>query len=251
MDENLSMEANASGPANADSPAILVDQSTDVDLSMVANSDASGRSIGSEDPIINHLSTQARIPDFALFHTHAVKDAIVRELILLVEVKPYKDQTPESDYELAKHFAGLSLQVVTQALFALDESSDITEVKVLCIVGWHWRMIGPFRTGKRNTNVPHVGYRKPKDKGVIMLPNMPKGKFHDVVLGNPASAIQDGYNTDYLGALKSAWVQARETLSSGFRNIFDLDINGAIVDYNAEFKTEWAIMINDAKIVRK
>lgn len=248
------MEANVSGHANADSSFILVsDLTTDVDLSMVANSDASVVSLGSiasVDPIVHDLGVQARIPDFALFHTHTVNQTIARELILLVEIKPYKSRTPESGDQLLKNFRDLSLQVVTQALFALDESSDISEVKVLCVIGWHWRMLGPFRKEQKSTNVSPAAYRKPEDVGVIMLPRMPKGKFNDVVLGNPASAIQDGYTSDYLASLEGAVSEATRALSIKIRNVFTFE-NGFITGYNEDFKEEWNVMLKEANIVRK
>ena len=213
----------------------------DIDASVV-----SARSIGRDDPILS-LGTQSRIPDFALFYTHTVQNFIARELILLVEIKPYTNKKPTS-VRTELQFERLALQVVTQALFALDESSDITEIKVLCVIGWDWRMVGPFRTGQNFTDISQGGYEKPSGD-VIMLPKMPQGKFHTDVWSTELD-VKDGYTKRYIDALDSARLLAIEQLSEDFQSVFEFQ-GSRIVAYNPGFLSAWSSVINNANIPQK
>lgn len=197
-----------------------------------------------EDPILK-VGTQSRIPDFALFHTHPVKKSTARELILLVEIKPYTTKKVDA-FHISSHFEKLPLQVVTQALFASEES-DVTEIKVLCVVGWHWHVLA-FRTGQ-SLKVPEGDLQKPPSEGYIMLPRMPQGKFHTDRL-SAASDIEGGYTKLYLDALEAALAEARAELTSKFRCVFDFK-DDRIVAYDSKFTTEWAVVVKKANASRE
>lgn len=241
------MVANISGP---DFSTLSADQSVDAaNDSMVANYNTSVASVQStgDDPIFS-LGIQSRIPDFATFHTHTVDNVIAKELILLVEIKPYSTRR-STDAQIRGQFDEMALQVVTQALFALDESSDISEIQVLCVIGWHWRML-TFRTGQASTNISLRLFRRPIDDGSIMLPRMPQWKFRNDILEASKSDTQDGYTQDYIDALKEAVNGAVQQLIKGYQNVFEFT-EGRITAYNPAFMSAWQAVVDKANISRK